>query len=254
MNISNTLPSIVIIDEKRVNQIVYNIIENALKFTSKGKVSVNCISIGDTVLQISIIDTGSGISKDKQEKLFKIFENDKNYKSSGIGLGLYVSKMLAIKMGGDISFSSNEKVGSTFTLSVPFKVGFSSDISLMTKEGLALDECCPKVLIVDDNNFNLEVLESMLRKLNISCDKAMNGQIALDKLVQCQQRKCCSPYQLILMDCNMPVLDGYEATIEIIKMIKLNTIASTTVIGVTAYTSTEHLDNCIKSGMKNASK
>ena len=247
------MPKYIVIDEKRLNQIVYNFMENALKYTFVGKISLNCQVKESSFLDITIIDSGIGIKLEKQQKIFKIFESNSNYKSDGIGLGLYISKMLAIKMGGDISFSSNEGTGSTFILSVPFKMRSSSDLSLTSKCGLAIDKCCPMVLIVDDNNFNLAVLESMLKKTNISCDKALNGQIALDKIMQSQQRKCCSPYALVLMDCNMPVMDGYEATERIVKMISGNEIAPTTVIGVTAYTSSEHLDNCIKSGMKCAS-
>jgi CheY-like chemotaxis protein len=93
----------------------------------------------------------------------------------------------------------------------------------------------------------------MLNKLNISCDIAQNGQLALGMIVESQKRRCCFPYGLVLMDCNMPVMDGHKATERIVKMISKNEIAQTTVIGVTAYTSSEHLDNCLKSGMKCAS-
>ena len=244
------MPKYIVIDDKRLNQIVYNFMENALKYTFVGSVSLNC-KANLSQIEIAIVDTGIGIKSDKQSKIFKIFEC--SGKSEGIGLGLYISKMLALKMGGDITFSSQEGSGTAFTLCVPYKVRSNSDITLGSKLELAIDKCCPTVLIVDDNNFNLEVMESMLRKSNISCDKALNGRMALEKIVQSQQRKCCPPYGLVLMDCNMPVMDGYEATEKITQMISEKMIAPTTVIGVTAYTSTEHIDNCIKSGMKCAS-
>jgi CheY-like chemotaxis protein len=252
INISNNVPKYIVIDEKRLNQIIYNFIENALKYTFAGKISLNCQVKDSSQLEIKVIDTGIGIKSEKQQQIF-IFETSNNYKSDGIGLGLYISKMLALKMGGGISFNSKEGLGSTFTLSLPYKMRSSSDLSLNSKCGLAIDKCCPTVLIVDDNSFNLAVLESMLQKSNISCDRALNGQMALDKIVQSQRRKCCAPYALVLMDCNMPVMDGYEATERIVAMASKNEIAPTTVIGVTAYTSSEHLDNCIKSGMKCAS-
>jgi CheY-like chemotaxis protein len=253
MSISNNVPKYIVIDDKRLNQIVYNFMENSLKYTFAGKISLSCQINELSNLKIAISDSGIGIKSEKQQKIFKIFECSNNNKSDGIGLGLYISKMLAIKMGGDIKFSSKEGIGSIFTVSVPYFKRSISDLSLVSKCGLAIDKCCPTVLIVDDNNFNLVVLESMLRKSNISCDKALNGKIALDKILESQQRKCCSPYTLVLMDCNMPVMDGYEATERIMTMISEKEIAPMTVIGVTAYTSTEHLDNCIKSGMKCAS-
>ena len=253
MNISNSIPKYIVIDDKRLNQIIYNLMENALKYTFAGKVSLNCLANEISQLQITIIDSGIGIKPEKQRKLFKVFECSDNYKSEGIGLGLYISKMLALKMGGDIDFKSQEGQGSTFTLSVPYQMKENSEESLSIHCKMAIKKCCPSVLIVDDNNFNLVVMMSMLKRLNISCDTAMNGQIAINRIMQSQQRKCCSPYVLVLMDCNMPVMDGYEATEKIVKMINGNIIASATVIGVTAYTSSEHIDNCIKSGMKCAS-
>jgi CheY-like chemotaxis protein len=226
--------------------------ENALKYTFAGKVSLNCQITESSQLEVAIIDSGVGIKPDKQQKIFKVFESS-NFRSEGIGLGLYISKMLALKMGGDITFNSHEGQGSTFMLSVPYQISGSTELSLSVNYTLAIKKCCTPVLIVDDNNFNLVVLMSMLSKLSISCDTALNGKIALEKIVQSQQRKCCSPYALVLMDCSMPVMDGYEATEKIVKMMNKKEIAPLTVIGVTAYTSTEHLDNCIKSGMKCAS-
>jgi CheY-like chemotaxis protein len=252
MNVATNVPKYIVIDEKRLNQIVYNFMENALKYTFAGKVSLNCQITESSQLEITVIDSGVGIRAEKQQKIFRIFECSSG-KSEGIGLGLYISKMLALKMGGTIEFSSQEGLGSAFSLSVPYHTRSSSESSLTSNYELAIDKCCPSVLIVDDNNFNLVVLESMLKKSNISCDKAANGQIALDKIVQSQRRKCCAPYALVLMDCNMPVMDGYEATERIVRMIDAKEIVPTTVVGVTAYTSSEHLENCIRSGMRCAS-
>jgi CheY-like chemotaxis protein len=253
INIAHTVPLVINLDEKRLNQILHNLIGNALKYTFIGNVSVSCNTYGKT-MQISVADTGIGIKENYKLQVFKLFETHQNYQSSGIGLGLYISSLLARLMSGKISFYSQENVGSTFIATIPFEVegGAQEDISSLmdvsTKE-----KCCPRVLIVDDNVFNLNVLESMLKKMHISCLKAINGQEAIKVVKESQNRKCCVPLKLVLMDCNMPVMDGYQATEEIVSLFNSHEISKIIVIGVTAYTSTEHLENCMKSGMQEAS-
>ena len=138
---------------------------------------------------------------------------------------------------------------------IPFIYCIESDTNVVGElSGIATEACCSKILIVDDMSFNVTVLERMLLKLGLSCSKAMNGLEALNLIKESQKRKCCGPIELVLMDCNMPVMDGYEATEEIIRLMSVKEIKKVSVVGVTAYTSSEHLDHCIKSGMELASK
>ena len=253
INIAHTVPILINLDEKRINQILHNLIGNALKYTFVGNVSVSCNTYGKT-MQISVADTGIGIKESYKVQVFKLFETHQNYQACGIGLGLYISSLLARLMGGKISFYSQENVGSTFIATIPFEEeGGNQDILSPLLEASIKEKCCPRVLIVDDNVFNLNVLESMLKKMHIACLKAINGQEAIRLVRESQGRKCCSPLKLVLMDCNMPVMDGYQATEEIVGLFNSHEISKITVIGVTAYTSTEHLENCVKSGMQEAS-
>jgi CheY-like chemotaxis protein len=251
--INTPVPLNICLDEKRLNQILHNLVGNALKYTFVGQVIVSC-DVFEKMIQFKVSDSGIGIKENYKAQMFKLFEPNQNYQSSGIGLGLYISGLLAKLMGGKISFTSEENVGSKFIASIPYEEDDYVQEVVRSVVDTTKKECCPKVLIVDDNVFNLTVLGSMLKRMRISFVKAMNGEEAIRVIKESQARKCCSPLALALMDCNMPVMDGYQATKEIMGLLSLKEIRKIAVIGVTAYTSTEHLENCIASGMQDVSK
>lgn len=251
LQLSEDIPTYLSIDDKRLNQILYNIIGNAIKYTFIGKIDVRC-ECRDSIAKIEVADTGIGIKHENQKYIGELFV-EKTNKSSGMGLGLHISYILVKAMNGKIAFTSKEGEGSIFTLLIPYSPERESQKELRIKDKYVTTEiCCPKVLIVDDNNFNLLVLENILKKFNVTCGKAMNGKEAIEAIAKSQTRDCCSPYELILMDCNMPILDGYQATEQLLKSIDSKEIKPLKIVGVTAFTSTEHLENCISSGMSMA--
>lgn len=206
-------------DPVRLSQILINLINNAIKFTSEGEITVSlfCETQEDntTIAKFEIKDTGIGISENKLEHIFDTFKQaDESItrKYGGTGLGLAISRQLVELQSGTISVKSKVDVGTTFYFSIPYPLG--SDIDLIhqpdgAKEGIRknnqkkFDDL--KILLVEDNDINRLYASTILKKWNCICDEAVNGEIALEML-----RK--NNYDLILMDVHMPVMDGLEAT------------------------------------------
>ncbi|MCF6359453.1 MAG: ATP-binding protein [Cyclobacteriaceae bacterium] len=206
-------------DPVRLSQILINLINNAIKFTSEGEISLSMSCRQDTdtmaIAQFEVKDTGIGISENKLVHIFDTFKQaDESItrKYGGTGLGLAISKQLVEMQGGSIGVSSKVNKGTLFFFSIPYEIG--SEIDLIHKpneskngyqklnkekfEGI-------KILLVEDNDINRLYASTILRKWNCTCDEAVNGEIALELL-----RK--NDYDLILMDVHMPVMDGLEAT------------------------------------------
>ncbi|MEM8733662.1 MAG: ATP-binding protein [Planctomycetota bacterium] len=213
-------------DPTRLRQIILNLVGNALKFTSEGGVTatMQLDSSGDhPYLQIDIRDTGIGISEEQQRKIFTPFtqaDASTTRQFGGTGLGLSISKRLSEALGGGIEISSVVDEGSTF--SVRISVGDIDEVRMITAEEAEkkaesieittaeVSLLGRRILVVDDVDANRELVGYLLREANAEVHFATNGQEALD-LVESSQE----PYHLILMDMQMPVLDGYEATREL---------------------------------------
>lgn len=201
-------------DEGRLKQILNNLIGNALKFTDKGEVKV-IVSAKEqekhTLLEFEISDTGIGIPRESQEKIFDDFvqlDIDTNKKAGGTGLGLYIVKKLVDLLGGQISVESEVHKGTRFLVSVPLQKGDRTKLQQTfksTKAPLALKG--KSVLIVDDEAFNRHLLKGIFAKWKIDFDEAKNGQEAIDFAAQ-------KNYALILMDIRMPVMNGAEAALK----------------------------------------
>ena len=141
----------------------------------------------------------------------------------------------------------------------PMKLNTENRFNSMSEDPLVSDKrsdlmtCqCPSVLAVDDDTFNLEAVENILKRLHITCDIAFNGKEALEKIHATYDKSCgpgCHGYEIILMDCNMPVMDGYEATKYIVHMIQSGVWRNIPILGCTAYEGREHLDKCLEVGM-----
>lgn len=200
-------------DPIRLQQVVNNFCSNALKFTKEGSVSVTFQVVkeqsGQITLQCLVVDTGIGISEDKQAQLFEAFKQEDSSTSrrhGGTGLGLYISKQLVENMDGKIIFHSKKHVGSTFGFTVPLYTAEKQDVLNHGKEerNEHLDIANLSILVVDDNHINVEVAKGLLLDHTDNVLTAYSGREALDI---CQNQKV----DIILMDIQMPVMDGMEA-------------------------------------------
>ncbi|NKB32758.1 MAG: response regulator [Pseudomonadales bacterium] len=217
-------------DSIKLVQILNNLVGNAIKFTSEGTVKVG-IHIENTGFEshcfFSVQDTGIGISPEKQSQLFESFaQGDKSTtrRFGGTGLGLAISKQLVDFMGGSISVDTEREVGSTFEFDLKFQNCQNKVKQKLTKEtdnqkNIALEVeknekeySSLKVLVAEDNPVNQMVIDGLLKKLGIKADHSVDGKNALTKCTDAGD-----PYDVVLMDIEMPEMDGWEATREIRK-------------------------------------
>ena len=215
-------------DALRIRQIFINIINNAIKYTQTGGhvylelSQISGIENGHAVYCFSCTDTGIGIEKDFLEKIFQSFVRQQNTTVSGIagiGVGLAITKGLLDLMGGSITIDSEPGKGSVFTVSLPLKICESAQQDVAAESEAAQgvqseeedDYADKRILIVEDVELNMEIAEAMLSTTGVQIEKAYNGQEA----VQMVREKPCGYYDLIFMDIQMPVMDGYEATRQI---------------------------------------
>ena len=201
-------------DPVRLRQVLVNLINNALKFTEKGevRVSVGLAQEGevDYLITLAVRDTGIGILPDKLEYIFESFnqaDGSTSRKYGGSGLGLTISRQLAHLMGGGLEVKSAVGVGSVFTFSVRLRKGGAAEARPAETGPVCRqwDLSGRRVLVVEDNPVNQKVALGMLNALGMSADLAANGKEAMAALAN-------SGYDLVLMDCQMPVMDGYKAT------------------------------------------
>lgn len=204
---ADNLPLAVLGDEKRIGQIISNLLSNALKYTRTGGVNFKTAVDGEEIV-IEVEDTGIGIKEDSVSKLFTAFEQldlVRNKQVQGTGLGLAITKKLCEMMGGSIKVHSEYNKGSVFTIRLHLKEGTVLDLPEEKKPVEAFTAPDAQVLLVDDIDINLEVAAFVLYTYGITADLAKSGREALEKA----QAK---PYDLILMDHMMPEMDGVEAT------------------------------------------
>ncbi|NRB38859.1 MAG: response regulator [Pseudomonadales bacterium] len=236
------LPVFVLIDGAKLRQILLNLLGNSLKFTYQGGITLRCdAKPADKEQQLTLVfeveDTGDGIAKDQQDKVFQKFEQtDSGIKGGGSGLGLSISRELARKMGGDIHFFSERGQGATFTATVKARL---LDVSLEQEQrvhqtviGLKQNADSAKtyrLLIVDDVATNRDILAAFLQPVGFDCEFAANGEEALAQFIQ-------RPPDLIFMDIRMPKLDGI-ATIERIRATKAGKILPIIVISASVFES-----------------
>ena len=220
----------VIGDKNQIEFVIRNLVNNAIKFTHQGKISINvnaenATATNDTIL-FEIKDTGIGIPKSKQNLVFESFtQADLNTTRlyGGTGLGLSICKKLVERMGSTIQLTSAEGEGSSFS----FSLTFPKTLILSNNESNSIDAITntvegKNILLVEDNTINAKVMTGFFKKWKINFELAENGKIATEKVEE-------GKYDLILMDLQMPVMDGYEAT----KLIKSRQI-STPIIALSA--------------------
>ncbi|MDP5032093.1 PAS domain-containing protein [Paraglaciecola sp.] len=245
-------------DPLRLKQILYNLLGNALKFTQEGSVNVDVqlsTHEDDTAtLVCTVVDTGIGIAKDQQSLLFMPFsqvDSSATRKSQGTGLGLSISRNLIELMNGTITVESELGKGSRFTFSVPLglstPIAQTSDIDEETSPTATVSTLCEDciALVAEDNEINQVVIESQLSKLGIKSVIAGDGEQALEYLA----RQAEFNFSFILMDCQMPKLDGFEATHIIRHHQRFNKVRNIPIIALTANAMVGDKDKCIKAGM-----
>jgi PAS domain S-box-containing protein len=256
LNYSDNIPRYISSDPARIRQILFNLIGNAVKFTQKGGVKIFA-DIKNDIITVQVIDTGIGIPLNKQSILFHKFSQvdaSTSRKFGGTGLGLAISKRLIELLNGEIGFESDPGEGSCFWISFPTKPNEYKDTNSNEIESafhnFNFQDAFPdtKILIVEDNQLNQKVVVAMLSKMGCNCDVASNGIEAVEMAFKNQ-------YSVIFMDCQMPEMDGFQAT-EIIREreLELNKHASNitnhqTIIALTAGVMEEDRDRCLAVGM-----
>lgn len=258
-------------DQLRLNQILNNLMSNALKFTAEGGsiklvVSQKKTDSNKVYMQFSVIDNGCGMNEDMKNRLFKPFEQESErtaLEHGGSGLGLSITQSLVTMMLGSIQVESQEGKGSTFTVSIPFtRTEYSiSDLDSERLKGISaydvnevqnIGQCNDsdinffghKVMLVDDTLFNVEVAKELLQIVGLEVEVAENGKIAVDKF----ENSKSGTYEAILMDVQMPVMNGYDAT-KAIRQSSHPEAKSIPIIAMTANAFTEDIAESFSVGM-----
>lgn len=239
------IPQILIGDPIRLQQIVLNLLSNAVKFTTEGSITVGVKLLNEdqekVTLEFSITDTGIGIEENKIEQIFDNFQQATGETSrlyGGTGLGLAIAKQLVETQGGAMSVTSKPGVGSTFSFSLPFQKTKTEVVSEIETKELNIEVKNIRVLVVEDIPLNQLLMETLLDDFGFLHEIASNGKIAIEKL----QNK---HYDIILMDLQMPEMNGFEATEYIRKIIKSNI----PIIALTADVTTTDIKKCKAIGM-----
>jgi PAS domain S-box-containing protein len=245
------LNTILIGDPVRLNQILINLIGNAVKFTHTGSIDVLCEVEKEQKqtywVRITVRDTGVGIPPDKLATIFESFsqaDESVTRRYGGTGLGLAICKQLAELQNGHIEVESKEHIGSTFTVHIPYPVDKNNRVmkAQLEKKSKKLEGLSRsvKVLLVEDNDINRLYATSILKNWKCKVDVAENGLIALEKLKN-------KNFDVVLMDVQMPVMDGYDATKALRKMDEPTN--KVPVVALTANATKIDIDRCLAAGM-----
>ncbi|OMJ66512.1 hypothetical protein SteCoe_36614 [Stentor coeruleus] len=248
------IPLEIINDPHRLKQIVLNLLSNACKFTISGSITLEA-NYTDNLLTIKCKDTGIGIPPDKFSLLFTQYgkiDSSFSLNPQGIGLGLTISNMLVKELGGEgLKVESDLNKGSCFYFILPTK-DHIDEVKEMKKMTCHMDidfgvrsSCLAKrkVLVVDDTYFNIMAIVHILQSEGIKCSYVLNGYDAIEKIR-------VGKYDWVLMDCEMPIMDGWETTMKIKEMVEKGEIKKAPpIIALTAHSSQEIRDKCLGAGM-----
>jgi len=241
----NKIPEVLVGDPVRLHQIILNLVSNAVKFTTKGKITVSVHLLNEDeeklMIEFAVTDTGIGIAKEKIEHIFENFQqasSDTARLYGGTGLGLAIVKQLVEAQGGTIIVKSKLKEGSTFSFILSFqKTKAEAELETETFE---VDEGVKniKVLVVEDSALNQLLMKTLLDDFELEHDIAANGKLAIEMLKN-------KSYDVVLMDLQMPEMNGFEATGYIRNQMKSNI----PIIALTADVTTADLQKCTAVGM-----
>jgi CheY-like chemotaxis protein len=244
----DALPKYVVTDENMLRQVLINLLGNAVKFTEQGGVTMR-VAVGDAAaegmrLKVEVADTGVGIAEDELDKVFAYFEQTASgrEKKSGTGLGLALSRDFARIMGGDITVTSKEGEGSTFSLKMDISEGHESDIKEKISKprviGLEPGQHIPRVLVAEDKKDSRTMLVELLRTVGFQVREAVDGKQVVDIFQEWRP-------DFIWMDIRMPVMDGLEAT----RRIKETDAGKSTIVAaLTAHALEEEREQILAAG------
>ncbi len=259
IDMPETFDGHVICDRLRLNQILLNLLSNAMKFTNPGGTIHFQITEKpeknkeESIYEFRVKDTGIGMSEEFQKHIFEPFERERTSTVSGVqgtGLGMAITQNLVKMMGGTISVISKKDVGTEFTVQLPMKKVFAKQAeALTTKEekntaAFSMTMTGQRILLVEDNELNREIAREILSEAGLVVEEAENGSIAIEKLLE----KEPGYYKLVLMDIQMPVMDGYAAT-KIIRSFENRELANIPVIAMTANAFEEDKRKAFEAGM-----
>ena len=241
-SIADNVPKYVIGDRNRLTQILINLLGNSIKFTLEGKVNLNVFLEDDAILKFEVSDTGIGIPKNKLKSIFERFSQAQENTSrqfGGSGLGLNISKLLVEKQGGTISVKSILGRGSTFTFTLPFvHCSTIKEKTPINKNKFTSNKTTVSVLMCEDNEMNQNLMKAVFLTTNHQLDIASNGNEGLQLLKE-------KEYDVILMDIQMPELDGYETA----KIIRNEYRMDIPIIAITAHSTVKERERCLALGM-----
>ncbi|MDR1242836.1 MAG: response regulator [Deltaproteobacteria bacterium] len=256
-----SLPGAIMGDPLRLNQVFINLINNAFKFTEQGAITIRAAvsSLGsrEAVLEFAVQDTGIGMSQEQMGNIFAAFtqaDNSFTRKYGGAGLGLTITRQMVELMGGKISVSSEEGKGTVFSFSCPFalvEAPSAPEISPAEEPAAEGDENAVlrgmRVLLVEDNEINTMIAEELLSAFGIEVTTAENGLEAMEKLAATPKASGRPPFDLVLMDLQMPVMDGYTATKNIMENPEYRNMP---IFAMTAHAFDEEKERCRALGMQ----
>ena len=272
-SVGNSVPDALLGDASHIRQVLGNLLNNAIKFTAAGSITINLEARPDTVdsdiihIRYTVSDTGIGITREAQARLFEPFtqaDTSISRQYGGTGLGLSISKRLVELMRGKISCDSEAGAGANFSFEIPCQrstAGLAADTARPHAAAADSDQQAPppthvaaapsvqvlasrplRVLVAEDTRINMQLARMLLQKKGYLVDEAENGQLALDALAHQQ-------YDLVLMDCMMPVMDGYEATRRLRALEAAGNGIRTPVIALTASAIEGDRERCLAAGM-----
>jgi len=250
-------PEYLIGDSMRVRQILYNLVGNAIKFTEGGSVTItveNQASVtlpeGKAMLLVSVQDTGVGLTKEQRRSIFNKFvqaDSSTTRKFGGTGLGLAICQMLVSMLGGEIGVDSEPGEGSIFSFTLSLDIASKDSIedkSIKVDDDLDHGISTPiRVLMAEDNRINAEFAKEMLEKLKCEVVAIRNGREAVEILRNDRN------FDLIFMDCQMPIMDGFEATKQVREHEKKGKLTQIPIVALTANAMKGDKERCIQAGM-----
>lgn len=256
LSVGNASHAHAMVDSARLRQILLNLLSAAVELTERGSIALD-ISIEGRPghqghIHVHLSDTGTGIAPDQQKRLFRAYEQAASATArpyDGIGLGLTICKDLVELMGGRISLESTQNVGTTVRFTIPVRLltaSMESEVPSVSESEMSLGSI-GQVLVVEDHPQNRFVMAEQLRSLGVETILVANGRAAIDAIDK-------HPISLVLMDCHMPEMDGYETARRIRQREARFNLLRVPVIAISAATDADHLKRCMDSGMDSVLK